>query len=385
MNKPKIQSGPSFTDIASKVGHISSKTVNTNVFAAVRYAPEDVVSLPYVSVRTMLAVPGMSQALMDYQGNAALSRYAKSLLGIAEPPAQGSNTKSVKKLQAPLPECPPETRKRLNSRELIGEQDSVNARLRQVLLYNREGRGNPDDYVSVTPLESSGLGALLRSKVQPLMAREKEKIRPRLASMPIGGSKPQNVGIRVRDMACLFVGTPTADFTAQSATRAAFNGIQVLPTEKLLHQWRNSGQLSRLCAGLGNRAEKDRFAQSVHPLAQDILKRARIASIQVEALLERHSESLRKAGWTESQVEDDREEAWAEVEVRLGVVQFGFLKPELRSPEWGERTAWAITNAIDHWLIRESKKKVQTESEERPILTDSAKMALLNALAKGLT
>jgi hypothetical protein len=221
------------------------------------------------------------------------------------------------------------------------------------------------------------------------MAREKEKIRPRLASMPIGGSKPQNVGIRVRDMACLFVGTPRADFMVQSAIRAAFNGIQVLPTEKLLHQWRNSGQLSRLCAGLDNRAEKDRFAQSVQPLAQDILERARVACRQVEALLEHHSEGLRKAGWTESQVENDREEAWAEIEARLGAVQFGFLKPGLRSPEWSERAAWAITNDIDRWLIRESKKKIQTEPREHLILTDSAKTVLVNVLAnvlaKGLT
>ena len=342
-----------------------------------------VLACPYVSVRSMLAVPAISLALMDYQGNAALSRYAKSLLGISGGTAGDSNTKSVKKTKAPILDCPPEDREALNSRALIGEQDSVNARLRQVLLH-REG----NEYVSVTPLESSGLSALLQRRIQPLMDPKNGKIKdsrkPRLASMPIGGSKPQNVGVRVRDMACLFVMTPTTNFVVQAAIRAAFNGVRVLPAVTLLHQWRNSGQLANLGAGLGARDDKDRFAESVHPLAQSILERAGIASLQVHALLERHFESRRKEGYTENRLEDDREEAWAEIEARLGFVQLGFLRPELRSPQWAERAAWAITNAINHWLIREAKKRTRTEPGPSPILTDAGKTVLVNALAKGL-
>lgn len=374
---------PSFAEIVGKTGHISSKTVNTNVFTSVRYGPDDAAPLPYVSARSMLAVPGLSMELMDYQGNAALSRYAKKLLGIDDVSSENIKKKSVSKLAAAaptgpvkekllIPDCTPTDQEGLQHRALIGEQDEVNARLRQVLLPLSDGR-----YVSVTPLESSGLSALLRSRIRPLIDPDPDqKIqrwrKPLLASMPIGGSKPQNVGIRVRDMACLFVKTPTANFAVQSAIRAAFNGIRVLPAVTLLHEWRKSGQLAKVCAGLDNMTEKALFAESVQPLVRNLLERASVASIQVHGLLE-------------SQSADDREEAWAEIEARLGFVQSGFLKPEMRSPRWGERSAWAITNAIDNWLIRCAEKNLRTEPGDNPVLTASAKTLLVNTLVRELT
>lgn len=343
-----------FGEIAAKVGHLSSKSVNTNVFTGIRYAPEDAVGLPYVSVRSMLAVPGIFRDLMDYQLNAALFPYAKKLLG----------------MESPAPDCAPEDKEQLVSRALLGEQDAVNARLRQVLLPLQD-----DQYVSVTPLESSGLGALLRFRIKPYLDPENEIPgwrKPKLASMPIGGKKPQNVGIRVRDMACLFIETPTVNATIQSAVRAAYKGIRVLPSVKLLHQWRDSGQLASLCAGLGNRTEKDLFYESVQPLARNILERANIASIQVRTRLE-------------DQTEDDREEAWGEIEARLDFVQFRFIKPELRTPKWAKRAAWAISDAIAPWLIQQAGKRNLSEAGPKLILTASAKTVLVDAFARELT
>jgi hypothetical protein len=367
---------PSFAQIASSTGHISSKTVNTNVLSGVRYAAEDAVRLPYVSVRSMLAVPGTPMELLDYQGNAALSRYAKKLLGIVDAGPQSLKEKSGNKptgAQADLineksqiPDCTREDKEGLRHRALIGDQEEVNARLRQVLLPLPDGR-----YVSVTPLESSGLGALLHSRIKPYLDPE-NKIpgwrRPKLASMPIGGTKPQNVGIRVRDMVCLFVKTPNANSEIRSAVRAAFNGVRLLPSVKLLYQWRDSGQVASLCSGLGNRTEKDLFSESVQPLAQNILENARNASLQVKALLERQSE-------------ETRDEAWAEIGAQVGFVQLGFITPALRSPKWAERAAWAVTNALSDWLLKQAKQTAPGPTELL-VLTASAKTVLVATLAR---
>ncbi len=126
------------------------------------------------------------------------------------------------------------------------------------------------------------------------------------------------------------------------------------------------------CAPAWTNDKKALFAESVQPLVRNLLERTSVASIQVHGLLK-------------SQSADDREEAWAEIEARLGFVQSGFLKPEMRSPRWGSGPHGPSQMPLIIGLFGVPKKMIRTESGDNPILTASAKTVLVNTLARELT
>jgi hypothetical protein len=226
---------------ASRLVHHSWKVSNSNAAGGgVRLAASDALRLPYVSARTLLAA-GVALDL-DYIANAGkTARVVKQMRAV-----QRTTELSIK--------APPSDSKAI--KHVLGKVDSafqegtelIDARLRQILL------PKSGSYVSVTPITSSGVCALLFDSEDGLVTRHeallaidrkadpatvtKRRRHLNRAQLGIGGSNPQNVGSLVRAMQRpLFVSGPAGEQSARVAFAIYYKGVELMAPRDLLLQY----------------------------------------------------------------------------------------------------------------------------------------------------
>jgi hypothetical protein len=205
--------------------HFSCKTINSNVRpGGVRLGAEQVLDLPYVSVRTLMAEG--KQVGLDYLVNAGKDatyfKRVRQLIG--EIDALESDTPDAKNSVAD---------KYLAIITQHAEQGlhTVSPRLRQLLI--PQGAAG---YVAITPLASAGLSEHISavSRKRQDARKIKDNQSPTIGfdrhvnSFSVGGSNPQNVGGRVRSMSrpLVFVNVPKLNPKLRAAFSLHYNGFR---------------------------------------------------------------------------------------------------------------------------------------------------------------
>lgn len=204
--------------------HLSGKSVNTNSWeCGVRLARGARLDLPYVSVSTL----GAERVGLDYTKNdtknktASISTQAVAVFnGTVREQYHDVSEADEQMIRGLAHLCA--------DAAYVGEP-AVDMRLRQILI----PVGPADDYVALTPLQSSGLSALLAERLRA------EGGRRQTAVLGIGGSKPYNAGIgrQVRQMRPLVFDAPGADPVVRAAYAIYYKGIRLTPSRKALNNY----------------------------------------------------------------------------------------------------------------------------------------------------
>lgn len=218
--------------------HFSAKPVNSNAAACgVRLAAGlPPLRLPYVGVRAM----GLSAVPLDFSGvgGAGSTTAPSQVLAVLE----GDANDRFKDVPAEEVAIIRELVERLAEGAEVG-CDLVDPRLRQLLMPVDE----PGAYVALTPLHASGLSALVDKRVRAEREQEKEsgvarRTYRRVANMPVGGSNPQNAGLRVRGMGNpLVFAAPVESTEVRRAYAIRSRGVSLQPSTALLdkfYRWR---------------------------------------------------------------------------------------------------------------------------------------------------
>lgn len=302
--------------------HFTAKAVNSNASpATIRLSHDKGLRLPYVAVRTM----GPSLVPLDFSGNAGDTGAASQVLAVLE------NEVDVRFTDAPVAEL--EAIRQIATGLKDGKTaggEHVDPRLRQLLMQDGSTEGG---YVSITPLPSAGLSVLIDKRVRAEREREtadkvERKSYRSVANMPIGGSNPQNIGLRVRSMGNpLVFSAPKENPETRRAYSIHFRGVSLKPSQPVLdkfYKWRK------------------------HTMSLDAQDREVIASnIRVRkaesAVLRRMVHDLA------SRIENARnclQEAGLDPSSHLDPLVRGALSPEVRDQEWIRGTAEVIARAI---------------------------------------
>ncbi len=222
-----------YSEVASQLVHFNGKTVNSNAqLVGIRLVRDAALDLPYLSLRTLLAdnltVP------LDYAGNTAPKDKAPTATVFKQirwllngnplaAPASGEEKAAIHSgLEAAK-----------NTAYPVGTE-FVDHRLRQLLIPKD---GETGGYVSLTPITSNGLCALLFDSESGLVTRHNEQAdntadapvqKLRQAQFGIGGSNPQNIGGLVRSMQQpIMLGAPRQPAELKQAFALYYSGVRI--------------------------------------------------------------------------------------------------------------------------------------------------------------
>ena len=216
-----------YFEVAGQLVHFNGKTVNSNAqLVGIRLARNAALDLPYLSLRTLLAdnvtVP------LDYAaGGAAVAGVVKQInwLLSGNQAAEQANDAEKAAIHSGL-----EAAK--NTAYSVGTE-LVDHRLRQLLIPKS---GEAEGYVSLTPITSNGLCALLFDGESCLVTQHNEQAKKtsdapllelRQAQFGIGGSNPQNIGSLVRAMQHpLMLGAPRPPAELKKAFALYHSGLR---------------------------------------------------------------------------------------------------------------------------------------------------------------
>lgn len=221
----------SYRELADHLAHFSLKTTNTNAPAGgVRVSAAEALDLPYVSVRTLLACG--REVPVDYIGNAAqFARIASQVNGFERGSARPPSLDEERSITEAMDGV------RTTSRAF--GLTPVAVRVRQLLIENADA---PSGYVAVTPMNSAGLGALIRDEFVARNKSRKDQGLPQLkvGNLLWGGSNPQNIGGRVRDMQrALYFAPPRSNASYRRALAIHYRGISLRPRREDLARYRD--------------------------------------------------------------------------------------------------------------------------------------------------
>lgn len=222
--------------MAGNLVHFSFKTVNSNIpRGGVRLDETARLNLPYVSLRTMFGQEACDVGL-DYMGDAAKNAGPFSQYRVAIGDLRVGATRKDAGVLALVDEVILADGG-VRSKPMEVGTNQVSARQRQLLIPTEEGK-----YVAISPLGSSGLcrsvgerGAARRAEIaayRALSESEQRKVSrpnsiPRVAEFSIGGSNPQNVGGRMREMhPIVAMNVPTSSAAQRMAWQLYYRGFR---------------------------------------------------------------------------------------------------------------------------------------------------------------
>lgn len=211
------------------LGHLFSKPVNTNAAPVCIRMNVPASQLPYVSVSTL----GSHSVPLEFSGISGQLKAAGQLLAVLE----GSQDTLYFGVDAESKDIAESLRADCEAVSSSGT-GQVDARLRQVLIPIAD-----DNYVAITPLHSAGLSMLINMAVK----HEKETglengikygyRKP--AIVPVGGSNPQNVGLRTRELGRpLVFNAPAQHQPTRLAYAYHFSGISLVPPVPMIAAYR---------------------------------------------------------------------------------------------------------------------------------------------------
>ena len=203
--------------------HFSVKTTNSNIDrAGVRLNVDQLLDLPYVSARTLLAddiyIP------VDYQANAGkTATLFKTIKAAAlnEPPEEADEQTLAELgfVTSLLPD--------LKKQALVAGDKHIDVRMRQLLI------PKADAYISLSPLTAAGLCHVVNTEVDAVkqqvesLGKDAQLNKLKTALMGIGGSNAQNVGSLVRAMQRpVLVSAPQSEKSRQHALSVFYKGFR---------------------------------------------------------------------------------------------------------------------------------------------------------------
>lgn len=179
--------------------HFSVKTTNSNIEkGGIRVAQNQVLDLPYISTRTLLADDLLIPT--DYQANTGKTATIFKVVKAAQ--LNEDLSEMDDEFQQQVAELKPHLKTAFLQPFSAG-LDNIDIRMRQLLIpKDKDG----EEYISISPLSAAGVNLLLNLEVDAL--KEQRKIEGKdsklkniqTAVFGIGGSNPQNVGSLVRSM-----------------------------------------------------------------------------------------------------------------------------------------------------------------------------------------
>ena len=317
--------------------HFSTKPVNSNAPAAgVRVGKEQLLDLPHLSLRTLLAenVDIDLDYINNTGGNATHFKQLRQHLGEIE-------SKDALDLV--------ETATVREEYKLVGSKDGecnlgqVSKRLRQLLIPKE------DDYVSLTPLSSPGLCQYLRQKgaewEQASDGRKLKKIR----QFSVGGANPQNAGGRVRGMRpYVFMRAPQISEATRAAFAIAFKGFRPRLPAKLVQDY---------AEWLAKQERPEEEIQINLRLREQEQKHLRIL---VETL-ERQAQRARNLLL-------DHQRELRNIVSEWDLFSTGWLNPLERSPQWRGEVALWLVNQLSRYELPGSGRLIFTEEDQRRLL-----------------
>jgi hypothetical protein len=311
--------------------HFSFKVVNSNTPpGGIRLAREEVQdTFPYVSVSGLLAQEHPID--LDYASMTppAIATHLKHLRI-----AQGRDDRET----ITNPEVVIRSAEAATSGRLELGTDSVEPRLRQILLPRDHAF---DEYVSVTPLASAGLCAVVSESAKAIGNGPEEDQRRRIprAVLTIGGSNTQNVGSLVRQMQRpLFFSAPRQDPELKRAMSLFYNGMRFLLPRELMGSyidWR----ANQLMLNEGRMSGKLRVRQQEKTHVRSILQRVLKQADHCITLLERHQEKLPLETMAEN----------------LDRIQLGLLNHSQRDRDWKEAFSHLLAGRIAEFQINDGR------------------------------
>ena len=205
--------------------HFSVKTINSNIEkGGIRVAQNQVLDLPYISTRTLLADGLLIPT--DYQANAGKTATIFKVVKAAQ--LNEDLSEMDDEFQYHVTQLKPHLKTAFLHPFSAG-LDHIDIRMRQLLIPKDQ---DGEDYISISPLSAAGLNLLINLEVDALKEQRKNEGKDsklkniQTAVFGIGGSNPQNVGSLVRSMQRpIVLGTPTLDPKARLAFQYFYKGF----------------------------------------------------------------------------------------------------------------------------------------------------------------
>jgi hypothetical protein len=303
--------------------HFSAKTVNSNATSAgVRVGKDEALNLPYVSVRTLLH-EGREIGL-DYLGGAVnafkfkrLRQFLGEAGGEAEPDAPRQEFR--------------QSYQQATAAHIEQGTHYVGPRLRQLLIPKGDG------YVSLTPLGAAGLCETIRGVSNKRQEDRKAEAKEsgigrdrRVRQFSVGGSNPQNVGGRVREMRpFVFANFPRRWESERRAFAIYHKGFWPFLPKRLVERYADwlkiqKGPHPELLVTMRLKEEEEKH---IRLLVKSVEAQAESAA----TLLDKHRDVLPASPETKPDT------------LSPCSLEQGWLQPTLRSPAW--RAAMA------QWLV----------------------------------
>lgn len=329
-----IYSPDQYEEAIEEMVHHSFKLTHSAITGGgVRVSAEAGVKLPYISVRTLIGHG--HEVLTDHYGKGPKSinihqQINAVAVNLAEN-APASDVALIKKLLVAA-----------NQKNYV-KSNGISPRLRQILLPTNEG------YLAVSPLSCAGIGVLIANQLtqftKRVNAQDEDKShqdRPlrkiKRASLPLGGSKPFNVGNLVYKITSpILGGFPTANNTLRHALSLFHSGQKSLSFPPGLVgeylSWRNalSGATSH------NQDARDTHAKYL----QRFVRHWQGLGADARDLLIEHRQALPdQTSLTSSS---------------LGLFERGLIDPQERNAEWN----YQFASKLAHRLAKLEKDDVR--------------------------
>lgn len=217
-----------YEDCVGGMGHLFSKPIHTNALQVCIRMSNPPKPLPYVAISTL----GSKAIPLEFSGRTSLQKEGGQLLAALENQVElryvGATAESIAEAESMRAAC---------ELPLSSGTEVVDARLRQIFM------PTGDTYIAITPLHSAGFSMLVNESVK----REKEKGLEsgakygyrKTAHLKIGGSRPNNVGLRTNALHWLLVfAGPVSQQKTKLAYAYHFRGITLTPSVTLIMQYK---------------------------------------------------------------------------------------------------------------------------------------------------
>jgi hypothetical protein len=344
-----------YQEVLEQAIHFTGKGINSNATAGIRLGHQDYITdLPYVAVCTL---PKNSE-LLDYIGSASIARIFSQGMAAKLLSSQQLQEKFIEDLEEEKNAIQNSIQLAQKAVENIDfnkryehpENESINLRLRQIILQDQNGND-----IAITPLPSSGFSELLQSKIKEIedvaASDSHEELKPKKQHLfgkshhNIGGGNTQNIGGRIYSMQeLLFFRPPSENQELKKAYRVFHRGIRLDIPQSLLknfYSWRDRllKKYQVMPHELKYRQEEKEYIQKI---AQVILDRANEAVF----LLQKYQDQFAKKKST------------------LDVIQQGLIDPSLRDATWREAFASKIYSNILNTEFKVKQKDILLPIDE---------------------
>lgn len=316
-----------YRNLAASMVHFSFKSVNSNAAGGgVRLSGEDALSLPYVSVRTLLS--HKVQIDPDYTKNIGkTANIAKQIRVIFS----GEQPKSEGAADLIRDACMSAFSSRFES-----NCEVLSPRMRQLLIPIENG------YVALSPIGSGGLCKVINERVKAHNQLSEDKVRLRQAQFGIGGANPQNVGGLVREMQRpLFFESPSESQDIKAVLSIHYKGIPLAIPHELAFEyraWRESEKAKnegRIPTDMKTRKKEEVFSKR---FASAVLSRGTVAL----NILKGHREYLPESGQPL-------------VCGKVDEIVRGAIDPAERTKDWEYQFSWRLANQIAAYKFKDEQ------------------------------